>query len=379
MPQVRYYKNFYYSYRQSFALREIINENGYMTIIASLVFLVLLTIIGTMALRTSSTEIQVSTNNLIYQKNFYAAESGIALAPEWIKMNLAKEDYMNIDYVGEFDMKISASNHFYAKVEHQTGIDPSDGNEKVLLYGDENGDFLNEINFTKGLPLEIVTSRGTHVRSGECKIRATYIFEPIFMMPDSALHVNSSVNGNGVSGQIVGEGPAGSNCKAVADITYEVATGTIEYGGNLGDTEVITPSKGAYPIPIVRDAIYDNASQIIPGSNNVKDISTSEESPGVVVLTDDSKVTNLTGYGILFVDGDFEAAGNLDWHGLIIVNGNLTLSGGGSKIIYGAVIVRGEALAISGSVDIIYDCELLNNLFDNFSKYKMTSWSEVKS
>ena len=38
------------------------------------------------------------------------------------------------------------------------------------------------------------------------------------MMPDAALHVHSSVNSNGVSGQIAGEGPADTGCEAVVDI-----------------------------------------------------------------------------------------------------------------------------------------------------------------
>ena len=353
------------------------NDNGALTIIASLMILALLTIMGMMALRTSNSELQIATNELIYQKNFFAAESGIAMAPEWIRLNLAESDFNNISYHGEFGMQLDGTDQFDVQIVHQTGIDPSDGNEKVLLYGDENGDYLNEVNYTTGVPLEIITSRGTHIKGGNCTIRSTFIFEPIFMMPDAALHVHSSVNGNGVSGQIIGEGPVGMGCNPVADIRFEVYGGTIEYGGSLGATPDIGPSNGMYPFPLIKAVIEKYATQEIPGSNNVNNIETGEESPGVVLLTGDSKVTNLTGCGILFIDGDFEAAGNLDWHGLILVAGNLVFSGGGSKIIYGAVIVQQEAEALNGSVDIIYDCDVLNNLFDNFSNYRMTSWSQL--
>jgi hypothetical protein len=358
---------------------QINNENGAFTIVATLMILVLLTILGTAALRTSNTEIQIAKNELIYQTNFYAAESGIASAPDWIKSNLAENDFTDVDYLGEFDMQLNGSNHFYVQVEHQTGIDPADGEEKVLLYGDENGDYLNEVNYTTGIPLEIVTSEGTHNRGGSCKIRATLISEPIFMMPNAALHVHSSVNGNGVSGQIIGEGPPGTDCDPVADIEHEVIGGTIEYGGGLGDTPRIEQSIGVYPFPLIREVVEKYATQKITGNNNVDNIETSEESPGVVLLSGNSKVTNLTGYGILFIDGDFQAAGNLDWHGLILVSGNVIFSGGGSKMIYGAVVVQYEAQAINGSVDIIYDCNVLNNLFDNFLNYRMTSWSQLFS
>jgi hypothetical protein len=354
------------------------NEDGAISIIITLSMLVLMTILATAGLKTSIVELKIATNELIYQKCFYAAEAGINWAPDWIKTNLDESDFKNVNWLGKFDMDIDTDTNFYAEVQHQTDIDPSDSIEKVLLYGDTNGDFLNEINFTTGVPLEIVTSEGTHARSGRSRIRATYIFEPLFMMPDAALHVNESVNGNGVSGQIIGEGPEGYKCDPIADISYEIAGGTIEYGGSLGKDTAILPSKGTYPFPLILEVINNkSAVQKILGSNNVKGISTTKEQPGVVLLIGNSKVTNLTGFGILFVDGDFEAAGNLDWHGLILVDGDLVLSGGGSKIIYGAVIVQGDALAISGSVDIIYDCDELKNLFNNFSRYKITSWTDM--
>jgi hypothetical protein len=48
-------------------------------------------------------------------------------------------------------------------------------------------------------------------------------------------------------------------------------------------------------------------------------------------------------------------------------------------MIYGAVVVQYEAQAINGSVDIIYDCEVLDDLFDNFLNYRMTNWSQIFS
>ena len=210
------------------------NENGAISIIITLLMLVLMTILATAGLKTSIVELKIATNEVIYQKCFYAAEAGINWAPDWIKTNLDEIDFKNVNYLGTFDMDIDTNTHFYTEVQHQTDIDPADNIEKVLLYGDTNSDFLNEINFTTGVPLEVVTSEGTHVRGGRSRIRATYIFEPLFMMPDAALHVNESVNGNGVSGQIIGEGPESNKCDPIADISYEIAGGTIEYGGSLG-------------------------------------------------------------------------------------------------------------------------------------------------
>jgi len=50
------------------------NEEGYFLILATVMILALLTILGITASRTANTEIAVSVNELIYQRNFYLAE-----------------------------------------------------------------------------------------------------------------------------------------------------------------------------------------------------------------------------------------------------------------------------------------------------------------
>jgi hypothetical protein len=355
------------------------NEKGYV-IVAVLGILAILTIIGVSALQISITEQKIAFNHLIYEKNFYAAESGIAITPLWLKENLSESDYMNVDYIGEFDMPIGKGNHFTVEIEHETMIDPVDGIEKVILWGDENGDYMNESNFTTGMPFEISYSEGTHVRGGKSNIRATFKYEWIFAMPDAALRVHENVNGNGVSGSIIGENPSGGSCGDVADIMYDVAGGTIDYSGDMGDTPVISESGGMYPYPIMRDNLIKSATQVLTPLNGKVDpsaIITSESDPGIIFITGDTKITNLTGYGILIVDGNYDCSGNLDWNGLIIVGGDLVLSGGGSKIIYGSVVAMGNAVAINGSVDIQYDCSVLSDLQEDFSRYKMTSWNDT--
>jgi len=362
-------------------MKQLQNENGYVIIIA-LMILSILTIIGTASLRTSITETQISTNSLIYHMNFYAAESGIALGPLWAHhdSNYPKSEWSNVDFVGTDGGDHSNGTRYVFEVYPKTGVDPSDGDTKVQRYGDEDGDYLNEINFTVGPPLIKVESHGTHIgRGGDTAIEANYIFSPIFMMPDAALRVHSNVDGNGVSGSIIGENPSGSSCGDVADIMYDVGGGVIEYGGDLGDTPLITESGGMYPIPLIRPLILKRATQEIVGSNNIDEgsIVTSADDPGVIYIEGDAKATNLVGHGILFVNGNIELAGSLGWTGIIIVNGDMTFSGGGTKTIIGAVIGGGDAVALNGSVDIQYDCDVLSALHDQFSNYRMTSWRQI--
>ena len=284
----------------------------------------------------------------------------------------------------EINTPIGRSNQVDTVITHWTEVDPSDGIEKVLLYGDENGDYLNEINFTTGKPLMKIQGTGTFriktVRAGgKSVLESGWIWEPLFVDPQAALRVRSNVNGNGVSGSILGEPKAGSSCGEVVDIMYDIWGGTIEYGGDLGIHPRIEASTGIYPMSVVEPVIKKKATINMIGSMNIdeSEIITSEENPGIVYINGDGKTTNLTGFGVLFVNGNFEFAGNLDWNGLILVNGDLTFSGGGTKTIDGAVVAFGDAVALNGSVDIQYDCDLLKDLNDLHSGYKRVYWKEV--
>ncbi len=67
-------------------------QDGYFLILATLMILVLLTILGIAASRTSNTEITVAANELVYQRNFYMAEGALMEAID----NLANtEDLIN--------------------------------------------------------------------------------------------------------------------------------------------------------------------------------------------------------------------------------------------------------------------------------------------
>jgi hypothetical protein len=58
------------------------NEDGYFVILATVMILVLLTILGIASSRTANTEILVAGNDIIYQRNFYRAEGAAIQAME---------------------------------------------------------------------------------------------------------------------------------------------------------------------------------------------------------------------------------------------------------------------------------------------------------
>jgi hypothetical protein len=92
------------------------------------------------------------------------------------------------------------------------------------------------------------------------------------------------------------------------------------------------------------------------------------------------KLTNAVGYGILVVKGDLELAGNLTWHGLIIVTGKIKSTGGGSSAknilgqVYGGKSDLGDT-AISGTITLGYhSCNVKEALASQ--PLKLVNWKQ---
>ena len=87
----------------------------------------------------------------------------------------------------------------------------------------------------------------------------------------------------------------------------------------------------------------------------------------------------VTGCGILVVDGDLDVSGGFEWYGTVIVTGSFTFTGGaGGRNIMGAVIT-GESTdgdLVGGSVDIDY-CSTATEDQNQKHALPILSWKEV--
>jgi hypothetical protein len=63
--------------------------------------------------------------------------------------------------------------------------------------------------------------------------------------------------------------------------------------------------------------------------------------PVINVVTGDASITNLTGAGILLIEGNASFSGRPNYNGIILVigKGNVDMSGGGNGVIDGAMLV----------------------------------------
>ena len=78
------------------------NDRG-SVIVAALMMLALLTIIGFAATNMSSTELNISTNSLLYERAFYTAEAGLERAKESLRAPFIDQNKAQIASGGEGD------------------------------------------------------------------------------------------------------------------------------------------------------------------------------------------------------------------------------------------------------------------------------------
>jgi len=114
------------------------NQDGLVTV-AALLFLIVLTIMGTSAISTSNMEVQIATNDEIHKMTFYAADGGADLGTELVELNVACPTGFASDDLDIGEINIVDSDFWL----QQTGTkNPSDTDRDVRI-GDDAGNHTN--------------------------------------------------------------------------------------------------------------------------------------------------------------------------------------------------------------------------------------------
>jgi len=108
------------------------NQEG-ATMVAAILILALLTIIGFAASNQSTTEVKVSTNNLIYEQTFYTAEAGLTHAKELLRVPFVEQNAVILAAggTGNWNFALNGTLDGYAAATDSDG--------------DGVGDFLNGV------------------------------------------------------------------------------------------------------------------------------------------------------------------------------------------------------------------------------------------
>ena len=385
------------------------NEKG-MVLPLGLMFLAIIAILGTTAVVVTTTDLKIGSNYRASEQAFCAAEAGTEEARARLgdigQTGIPDKDWRR--FIGDaasaasiFRYDNTNSNHnlsaslqsnldYTVMIRHKTEADidndlNSDGDQNdVILWGDSDGDYAYEVNLTTGEPIEIITSQGTD--SGANKIVTIETrYELPFFDPPAALYVNGNLDKHGTAGYAKGNCPG---CTPMPDIVTTTNASSPEEASDWpthpsGSTLSTPPwtvddETDIYPVATVISQLSSKAENTIElDSYNNPTGWGSAGSPKISYRDGDVTINGLTGYGILVIDGNFTAKGNIGWEGIIIVSGTVTLSGGGNLAITGALI-SDSVTEINGSVEIQYDCNVINNLDDTFSKYAVYGWKDFQ-
>lgn len=230
-------------------------------------------------------------------------------------------------------------------------------------------------------PVEIITAYG--ICGTGVQIIETEIARPPSPPISAPLYANGNVTGNGSALTISGDDYCGSGTSLPPIYTLSPATTTLNGSPVLTGTPVV-PVSGSNPvdIPAYLDSLKGAAGVTITADqtgvnygdagNHTICYSSTSDPPNVGGL----KLQNVTGFGVLLVEGDLVLGGGFSWSGLVVCTGLMTFNGGGDGVNIQGAVLSNQTLAMNGGLDIQYDSCLINTA-TNTQPHKILRWRQI--
>ena len=239
---------------------------------------------------------------------------------------------------------------------------------------------------TVAKPIELVCAYGSK-NGGLSTIEIAIKGAPLDIDADAVLYAKDNVTGNGSALSVNAVGPTG--CGSVTDTIYTYSTPTAPTTTTLNGSPTLIPgppNSGNHNVEItdIIDSMYKNANEVITSDQNGTTYGSSANFQTYYSDTSNPynvqglKLQQVTGWGLLMVEGDLELGGGFTWKGLILVTGVLAFNGGGGPNainIEGAVMAN-QTVAINGSINLQYNACYISNALGSVSP-KIASWKEV--
>jgi hypothetical protein len=352
-------------------MTKLTNDHGFVLVIA-LMLLAISSIIGVISSNMTQTDLTLANSYVQQKQAFYAAEAGLNHAVAIMGTISAGPD--DPSWSNMLAGTMPTGERYSVLIKHKVF------KGSVVKWGDTNGDFVfEECTACSGKPVERIVTTGFSRGGAQQSVAAEVYSEALFADPPTALYVGgASFVNRGTATDI--EGEYGyildtATCKEVADVvtTSTAITGmeASDFAGRTGLRAVLLDKQRSYPVAQVINKLKDQAEPISATDNLVLG---SPENYGLYYSPANFNVNNLSGYGMLLIEGNADIGGNIGWHGLILIKGDARLLEGLSQEVYGAFLVGGS-MEIDGNPEIYYDCREMNNIKNKFSKYSRRIWT----
>jgi hypothetical protein len=423
------------------------NEKGFILPLG-LMFLAIISILGTTAVIVTTTDLKIGSNYRASEQAFYAAEAGIeeararlkgsstadnyvgdtstsTYAPWWSAYILTSDSWQtsddpgyNANYnnyiptsVSHINPSITANSLqtdilYFVKIRHKreydaeqsghttssphyydgdgnTGTNPSSAPGNIIYYGYGNpATPLTAVQFTTSVatehkPVEIITGYG---KSGNSlKTVEIEVVKNPGPKINSALYANGDITGNGSA--LIVDGNDNCGAAPAKDSIYTLSPATTTLNGTPALSPA-APEEGTDSIDIAGyvEGLKASATETITADktnglygdagNFVTCYSNTSDPANVNGLS----LSGLTGHGILLVEGDLTLGGGFNWNGLIIVTGTLVFNGGGSGINIKGAVLANQTVEINGAIDIKYDSCMVDDALNQSTN--IISWKD---
>lgn len=389
--------------------RRIEKDDG-AALILSLLFLVLLALMAPVAMRMTSSDAGRTADLKEAKMAFYIAEAGVEQAKATIKTR-------NFDALlkgADNNSATTADNGLFVSVTGATTVASggnnysrvsyNGGNYSVRIYdnNDGDGDLYNDAD-----GVAIVESVGAYkgkTTTLHVTLRKQNINSDSFPAAVTMVGPTANITAQGSGFEVDGHGTTTSgasdpNCADQHGIATEATNAhtTEDLSGNaenkidgVDGNHDISHSETTFTYSKAVD-FYDQvtplaattwtSNQTLSGGQTLG----TTASPAVSYAKGNLTIHgNVSGVGVLIVDGDLDISGSLNFQGVILVGVcstcTGTLAGTGSATIYGAMVVGNQIDAsakFTGSANIMYSCQALNNAAGSLSgTLKVVSWKE---
>lgn len=378
-------------------------QTGSATLAMSLILLILITMVSVYTSRTVLLEKKISANDFRERQAFEAAESGLTTAISYLASagGFDKDNDGVLDPVFDTDADgIGDTNNLvYSDNSSVTvtlnGAFPSFELQSVGLSDDLTAtrtvqSLVATVDALPNAPDNPLTTRGTVIINGSATVHNPEGHSTIWSGNDVELGANNATATNIANPTDPGY-PTCMDTSMTCSTTRsssKVAIGldVIEHDSSLGN---LTPAQMFQNFFGTSMANYrESRVSLDVLAANANNLATDTASPGVhlgageVIWVEGNTSLNKTTVGcevavtgggtcpaasvnpsVIIINGDLETSGTPHFYGLLYVVGDINMSS--STNVMGAAIVSGNTSSTSGSLDVWFNSDVLNQVRDN--------------
>ncbi len=325
-------------------------QSGFL-LIAALTLLSALTLVGATAYILSSTDIKIGGNFRNNQMVLQVAMAGAERSREILRQaNAGSTD--TASFSEELAALVGANSTLNNPLSTTDDVVYASGTMNNVSYTvyvtNDTQDANGWLSTTDSNKRALLTSIATGPNNSKAIVQTVVEVFPMVSSP-SAIYTKGDVTGNGTSLTVSGnDACGGTNLDAIyAKGDWDpngspTLTGAVtEFGTvDLDITGMVSELKNSANIQLTEDT--SNATY--GSSTSFTTVYSNTSSPNNV---NGLKLSNVTGWGILIVEGDLELGGGFNWNGIILATGAVKLNGGGGPQ---ALNIQGQLLSGTSTV-----------------------------